>query len=180
MLCASLRSLIIAVRRVAFGFAIASALLSGSVRSVIAADAVWTAGTGSFDDVANWDTNAVPVNGDVAIINNGGTAELTVAATTSGATLRIGLDGTGAMTVSGTGTYETSGDMWIGRTQRLQRSTWGMVRSRSAAAPQSEKSAVRPSLPAEPMPAGPPVRSRSGPGAPIFTTPAACSLRPTG
>ena len=74
MLCASLRSLIIAVRRVAFGFAIASALLSGSVRSVIAADAVWTAGTGSFDDVANWDTNAVPVNGDVAIINNGGTA----------------------------------------------------------------------------------------------------------
>ena len=117
MLCASLRSLIIAVRRVAFGFAIASALLSGSVRSVIAADAVWTAGTGSFDDVANWDTNAVPVNGDVAIINNGGTAELTVAATTSGATLRIGLDGTGAMTVSGTGTYETSGDMWIGRTQ---------------------------------------------------------------
>lgn len=98
-------------------FAIASALFAGSTRSVFAADAVWIAGTGNFDNAANWDTTTVPVNGDVAIINNGGTAELTVAATTSGATLRIGLDGTGAMTMSGTGTYETSGDTWIGRTQ---------------------------------------------------------------
>ena len=89
-------------------------LLCGEAR---AADALWTAGTGNFNDTANWDTGVVPVNGDVAIINNGGTAQLSVSTTTSGATLRIGEDGTGAMTVTGTGTYETSGDIWIGRTQ---------------------------------------------------------------
>ena len=89
-------------------------LLCGEAR---AADALWTAGTGNFNDTANWDTGVVPVNGDVAIINNGGTAQLSVSTTTSGATLRIGEDGTGAMTVTGTGTYETSADTWIGRTQ---------------------------------------------------------------
>ncbi len=95
----------------------ALAILAASAHTTTAADALWTAGTGSFTDPTNWDTGIVPVNGDVAIINNGGTAELTVSATTSGATLQIGQDGTGAMTVTGTGTYETSGDTWIGRTQ---------------------------------------------------------------
>jgi fibronectin-binding autotransporter adhesin len=69
-----------------------------------AAEIAWTATTGIFLNPANWSSNTIPTAGDVAIINNGGTATLTLAQDLAGPQMAIGYDGTGTLVVDGSGT----------------------------------------------------------------------------
>jgi hypothetical protein len=62
----------------ALGLCVALAA-GGGVPGAIAAEAVWNAGIGDWDIAANWNRTppGVPDGGDLAIVNNGGTAEAT-------------------------------------------------------------------------------------------------------
>ncbi|CAG0990394.1 hypothetical protein BURK2_02352 [Burkholderiales bacterium] len=74
----------------------------------------WNAGTASWFVAGNWSAPAaVPAATDPALINNGGTAQVsTPGAVTS--TLRAGSGGPGTVTLSGTGQLTTSLETWIG------------------------------------------------------------------
>lgn len=61
---------------------------------------------GDWFEPANWSGNAVPVAGDTAQVNNGGTVEATGAAAPTADRLHVGV---GAGTVSGTVTTTTAG-----------------------------------------------------------------------
>jgi len=84
-----------------------SAILSLALASLHASalDTYWQDGTGLWSDPNNW-TVRVPISGDNAYIDNGGTAQITSDSTAS--YLRIGSDNTGYI-VQGGGKFTTSG-----------------------------------------------------------------------
>jgi hypothetical protein len=83
-----------------------------------AAEISWIATTGSFVDGANWSGGVVPTVGDVAVIANGGQADLTLAggAAVEGPQIAIGRDGTGSLAVAGSGSATVSGPAFVGYT----------------------------------------------------------------
>ncbi len=68
----------------------------------------WTAGTGAFGVGSNWDGGSVPQQGDEALINNGGTAELK-SGDQEFQTLRLGVDGGSGNFIQTGGTLIASG-----------------------------------------------------------------------
>jgi hypothetical protein len=69
-------------------------LLAASLLSVEAATVTWTnAASGDWNTAVNWNPNAVPAAADVALIDNGGTADISANAPTITA-LRIGYTAT--------------------------------------------------------------------------------------
>ncbi len=83
-----------------------------------AAEISWIATTGSFVDGANWSGGIVPTVGDVAVIANGGQADLTLAggAAVEGPQIAIGRDGTGSLAVAGSGSATVAGPAFVGYT----------------------------------------------------------------
>jgi fibronectin-binding autotransporter adhesin len=82
-----------------------------------AVDTFWKVGTGDFMNPANWNrggADGLPVVGDYAFINNGGTAQFSSPAhTLSG--MRIGRGGSGALELSGGGVFTVNDSTHVGR-----------------------------------------------------------------
>ena len=72
---------------------------------VLLADVIWNAGTGDWNTAGNWNPAGVPGSGSIAIIENGGTAQLTGAAP-SASVIRVAEfnGGSGTLQVTGGGT----------------------------------------------------------------------------
>jgi T5SS/PEP-CTERM-associated repeat protein len=80
---------------------------------------VWTGGTGSWFDLANWSSGFVPGSGHHPEINNAGTAQITQAgALTSGFSLGRTSGTTGTLEISGAGVLGTNGSVesYVGHT----------------------------------------------------------------
>ncbi len=84
--------------------------------NVRAADVSWNAASSNFAAAANWSSGAFPGTGDVAYVNNGGTAVLGATAPANTiSSLRIGSSSTAVGTLNQTGQSLTvSGEIWIG------------------------------------------------------------------
>src|SRR5688500_6668919 len=63
-------------RSLKFGMLVAGVTALGSPLSAPAVDIAWDDGTGDWSTATNWNPDQVPGPADLAIINNGGTAQI--------------------------------------------------------------------------------------------------------
>jgi hypothetical protein len=66
-----------------------------------AATQTWIAGTGNWDDPANWSGSAVPTFTDSILINNGGTAILPASVSATNQICSVGMSSTGMLKIDG-------------------------------------------------------------------------------
>ena len=80
----------------------------------ILAQTVWTDGTGNWFTPANWSAG-VPNSSTIAEINNGGTAQVTSSgAAASQVEIGVGAGDAGTLSISGAGSLQDEGAMYIG------------------------------------------------------------------
>jgi T5SS/PEP-CTERM-associated repeat protein len=78
-------------------------------------ETVWTDGTGDWFNPANWSAG-VPNSSVIALINNGGTAQITSgAAAASELELGVGAQDVGTLSTSGSGNLQDEGSLYVAR-----------------------------------------------------------------
>ena len=100
------------MRRITFAHFVLILVLWATVAPAFA-QTIWIDGTGDWFNAANWSAG-VP-NSNAAHINNGGTAQVTLAGATAGSvTLGSGAPDSGTLAVSGAGRLNDGGIMFVG------------------------------------------------------------------
>jgi T5SS/PEP-CTERM-associated repeat protein/autotransporter-associated beta strand protein len=105
--------------------------LGSTIAPTFAQQTVWIDGTGNWFTPANWSAG-VPTSASAARINNGGTAQIAASGGMAGAvTLGFGAQDSGNLSVSGSGTLQTNGIMYLGEagTGTLSITNGGVVSS---------------------------------------------------